>query len=250
MSFDYLASLTATVRTQRANLHLGVALAFVAGALNAGGFLAIGQYTSHMTGVVSSAADDLVLGKVAHAIAGLLALAAFISGAITTALMVNFSRRTPSTTTFTYTAPLLLEAALLLVFGLVGATLKAHEFVSVSMTAILLCYVMGLQNALVTKISNAEIRTTHITGLVTDLGIELGRLIYWNRTGQLFAPAVRANRAKLRVLGALISAFALGGIVGALGFKYVGYVSTVPLAVMLVVMSAASFFRQVSRPSA
>ena len=250
MSFNYLASLTATVRTQRANLHLGVALAFVAGALNAGGFLAIGQYTSHMTGVVSSAADDLVLGKVAHAIAGLLALAAFISGAITTALMVNFSRRTPSTTTFTYTAPLLLEAALLLVFGLVGATLKAHEFVSVSMTAILLCYVMGLQNALVTKISNAEIRTTHITGLVTDLGIELGRLIYWNRTGQLFAPAVRANRAKLRVLGALISAFALGGIVGALGFKYVGYVSTVPLAVMLVVMSAASFFRQVSRPSA
>ena len=249
MSFNYLASLTATVRTQRANLHLGVALAFVAGALNAGGFLAIGQYTSHMTGVVSSAADDLVLGNVAHAIAGLLSLAAFISGAITTALMVNFARRTPSNAAFTYTAPLLLEAALLLMFGLVGAALKTHEFISVSMTAILLCYVMGLQNALVTKISNAEIRTTHITGLVTDLGIELGRLIYWNRTGQLFVPAVRANRAKLRVLGALISAFALGGIVGALGFKYVGYVSTVPLAVMLVVMSAASFFRKLSRPS-
>ena len=249
MPVNYLAALTATVRTQRANLHLGVALAFVAGALNAGGFLAIGQYTSHMTGVVSSAADDLVLGKVAHAIAGLLSLAAFISGAITTALMVNFARRTSSTAKLTYTAPLLLEAALLLVFGLVGATLKLHEFISVSMTAILLCYVMGLQNALVTKISNAEIRTTHITGLVTDLGIELGRLIYWNRTGQLFAPAVRANRAKLRVLGALIAAFALGGIIGALGFKYVGYVSTIPLAVMLVVMSAASFFRSVSPAS-
>ena len=171
----------------------------------------------------------------------------FILGAITTALMVNFARRTPSTAKLTYTAPLLLEAALLLVFGLVGATLKSHEFISVSMTAILLCYVMGLQNALVTKISNAEIRTTHITGLVTDLGIELGRLIYWNRTGQLFAPAVRANRAKLRVLGALIGAFALGGIIGALGFKHVGYVSTIPLAIMLVVMSAASFFRRVPR---
>ena len=245
MPINYLATLTATLRTQRANLHLGVALAFVAGALNAGGFLAIGQYTSHMTGVVSSAADDLVLGKVAHAVAGLLSLAAFISGAMTTALMVNFARRTQSTSKLTYTAPLLLEAALLLVFGLVGVTLKAHEFITVSMTAILLCYVMGLQNALITKISNAEIRTTHITGLVTDLGIELGRLIYWNRTGQLFAPTVRANRAKLRVLGALIGAFTLGGIIGALGFKYVGYVSTIPLAVMLVVMSAASFFRSV-----
>lgn len=246
MPVNYLATLTATVRTQRANLHLGVALAFVAGALNAGGFLAIGQYTSHMTGVVSAAADDLVLGKVAHAVAGLLSLAAFISGAVTTALMVNFARRTPSTSKLTYTAPLLLEAALLLMFGLVGATLKLHEFVSVSMTAILLCYVMGLQNALITKISNAEIRTTHITGLVTDLGIELGRLIYWNRTGQSFAPAVHANRAKLRVLSALIGAFALGGVIGALGFKHLGYVSTIPLAVMLIVMSAASFFRGVS----
>lgn len=250
MPVAYLAALTATVRTQRANLHLGVALAFVAGALNAGGFLAIGQYTSHMTGIVSSAADDLVLGKVAHAVAGLLSLAAFVLGAVTTALMVNFARRSRPTSSLTYTAPLLLEAALLLVFGLVGASLKLHEFISVSATAILLCYVMGLQNALVTKISNSEIRTTHITGLVTDLGIELGRLIYWNRTGQAVAPLVRANRMKLRVLGSLIAAFALGGVIGALGFKYVGYVSTVPLAVMLVLVSVAPFFRKVPSPRA
>lgn len=250
MPVQYLSALTATVRTHRANLHLGVALAFVAGALNAGGFLAIGQYTSHMTGVISSAADDLVLGKVAHAVAGLLSLAAFIAGAVTTALMVNFARRSNPESTVTYTAPLLLEAALLLVFGLVGATLKLHEFVSVSMTAILLCYVMGLQNALVTKISSAEIRTTHVTGLVTDLGIELGRLIYWNRTGQTVAPLVRANRVKLRVLGSLIAAFALGGVIGALGFKHVGYISTVPLALMLVIVSAAPFFRKVPSPRA
>jgi uncharacterized membrane protein YoaK (UPF0700 family) len=248
MPVEYLAALTATARTQRANLHLGVALAFVAGALNAGGFLAIGQYTSHMTGIVSSAADDLVIGRAAHAFAGLLSLAAFIAGAVTTALMINFARRSAPDSTVTYTGPLLLEALLLLVFGLVGATLMSHEFISVSLTAILLCYVMGLQNALVTKISNAEIRTTHITGLVTDLGIELGRLIYWNRTGLEFAPVVRANRQKLRVLGSLIGSFALGGLIGALGFKYVGYVSTVPLALMLVIVSAAPYFRKVPSP--
>ena len=130
-----------------------------------------------------------------------------------------------------------------------GPSLERHEFISVSLTAILLCYVMGLQNALVTKISNAEIRTTHVTGLVTDLGIELGRLLYWNRTGQAIAPLVRANRAKLRVLGSLIGAFALGGVIGAMGFKYVGYVSTVPLAVLLLVVSAAPFFRRLPRAS-
>jgi len=39
---------------------------------------------------------------------------------------------------------------------------------------VLLCFIMGLQNAVITKISHAEIRTTHVTGLVTDVGIELG----------------------------------------------------------------------------
>ena len=85
MPVQYLTALTATVRTHRANLHLGVALAFVAGALNAGGFLAIGQYTSHMTGVISSAADDLVLGKVAHA--GPLRLTAPMPGKIVKVLV-------------------------------------------------------------------------------------------------------------------------------------------------------------------
>jgi len=239
MPLEYLSGLTATVRTQRANLHLGIALAFVAGALNAGGFLAIGQYTSHMTGVLSAAADDLVLGKVPHAVAGVLSLCAFLVGAMTTALMVNFARRSHPDSRIIYTAPLLLEAALLLLFGLVGATLKLHEFVSVSLTAILLCYVMGLQNALVTKISSAEIRTTHVTGLVTDFGIELGRLLYWNRTGPGLAPEVRANRTRLRVHGSLILAFALGALIGALSFKYAGYIATVPLAIMLIMVSLA-----------
>jgi uncharacterized membrane protein YoaK (UPF0700 family) len=111
---------------------------------------------------------------------------------------------------------------------------------------------MGLQNALVTKISNAEIRTTHITGLVTDLGIEFGRLVYWNRTGAAHAnvPQVRANRTKLRVLGALIFAFSSGALLGALGFKHVGYIATVPLATLLVIVSIAPLFKRVSSPRA
>ena len=47
-------------RTPQSNLRLGAVLAFVAGATNAGGFLAVGQYTSHMTGIVSAMADNLV----------------------------------------------------------------------------------------------------------------------------------------------------------------------------------------------
>ncbi len=51
---------TSLQRTPQAELKLGSVLAFVAGAANAGGFLAVGQYTSHMTGMLSSVADRLV----------------------------------------------------------------------------------------------------------------------------------------------------------------------------------------------
>jgi uncharacterized membrane protein YoaK (UPF0700 family) len=246
MPIHYLSDLTALQRNSRTNLHLGVSLAFVAGALNAGGFLAIGQYTSHMTGIVSSTADNLVLGNGALAAAGVLSLASFMIGAASTAVLVNYAKRNGRAGV--YTTPLFLEAFLLLVFGMVGATLRLHEIVSVSLTAILLCYVMGLQNALITKVSNAEIRTTHVTGLVTDLGIELGKLFYWNRIDHPESPPeVVANRRKLLVHAFLVAAFFIGGLIGALGFKYIGFSSTIPLAFILVVIALAPRIRQAAQ---
>lgn len=61
MPIKYARRLTGSERSRHANRHLGFALAFVAGAANAGGFLAVQQYTSHMTGIVSAMADNLVL---------------------------------------------------------------------------------------------------------------------------------------------------------------------------------------------
>lgn len=243
----YLRELTAPERTARANLHLGVTLAFVAGAFNAGGFLAIGQYTSHMTGVISSVADQIVLAQWDLVIAGVLSLLAFVAGAASTAILVNYARRNHHGAAGPYAVPLLIEAALLLVFGLVGSRLQSHELISISLTAVLLCYAMGLQNALITKISNAEIRTTHVTGLVTDIGIELGKSLYWNQSAahaepgaSLPGPArIQANRRKLRVHLALVGAFFIGGVSGALGFKLVGFVAALPLAALLVVIAAA-----------
>jgi len=122
----------------------------------------------------------------------------------------------------------------LLVFGLFGAAIAAWSQLFVPVTVVLLCFIMGLQNAVITKISKAEIRTTHITGLVTDLGIELGKLLYMNRNQP--GPPVRANRQRLRVHLALVLGFFLGGLMGALGFKYWGYVTTIPLAALLWVL--------------
>ncbi len=228
--------LTGRTRTRRANRQLGAFLAFVAGAVNAGGFLAIKQYTSHMTGIVSSVADHLVLGNLVYVFSGLGALVSFVLGAATTAVLINWARHRKMHSE--YALSLALEAMLLLVFGMLGANLNAFIVVFFPATVVVLCYIMGLQNAIVTKISHAEIRTTHVTGLVTDIGIELGKLFYWNmthkRTSEHF---VTADRDKLVIHTILLSMFFIGGVMGALGFKTFGFIAILPIAGALMFMA-------------
>lgn len=236
MPIGYARRLIGRERSAAANRHLGFALAFVAGAINAGGFLAVQQYTSHMTGIVSAMADNLALGAHELVWGGLGAVLSFLLGAACSTVMVNYSRRRQLHSE--YALPLLLEAVLLLCFGFLGAALAQITGLFVPLTVILLCFIMGLQNALITKLSNAEIRTTHITGIITDIGIELGKLFYWNRTHSPEIARVMADRQRLWVLSLLAVYFFLGGVVGALGFNYLGYIATVPLALFLVLLAS------------
>lgn len=231
MPIDYARELTGATRSPRANAHLGIGLALVAGATNAGAYLAVQQYTSHMTGIVSAVADAIVLGQQALVLAGLAALLAFVAGAATTSLLVNLARRVGLTSA--YALPLLLEAVLLITFGMLGARLGQLHAVFVPLTVAVLCFTMGLQNAVITKISDAEVRTTHVTGIVTDIGIELGRLVYVNRDAARSLPRVEANRARLLTLVTLLLAFFGGGVLGAFAFQRFGYIATVPLAAVL-----------------
>ena len=76
-----------------------------------------------------------------------------------------------------------------------------------------------------------------MTGVITDLGIELGRLVYWNRRRGDGEP-VRADRDRLGLLATIFGLFLAGGVVGAAAFKAIGYVAVLPVAAMLVAISA------------
>jgi uncharacterized membrane protein YoaK (UPF0700 family) len=246
MPIHYARFLVGKQRTIQANRQLGLGLAFVAGAINAGGFLAVQQYTSHVTGTVSALADNFALGRMELVVDGMVGVLSFLLGAIFCAVMVHFARRRRMSSE--YALPLLFEAGLILCFGLLGAQLSHFEGLLVPFTVVLLCFIMGLQNAVVTKLSNAVIRTTHMTGILTDLGLELGKLLYWNRSPVASAP-VRADRERLWVLGGLFAAFFSGGIAGAFGFKHVGYGFTVPLAVGLAVLAVVPMLDDLSGPA-
>ena len=241
-----LRFLTNRHRSPSTNRTLGLLLAFNAGAVNAGGFLVLHMYTSHMTGFASQLADGLVLGNAKLLLNALGAVLAFLTGAAVCAMLVNWGRQHHLRAV--YALPLLLEAALMLPFGLMGAiTLTWNTPFAVPITVLLLSFIMGLQNAVASKTSGGSIRTTHMTGNITDLGMELGKLFYWNRAGSAAPARVHHNPHRIRMASGLVGMFVLGGIAGALGFKYVGFICTLPLAALLLALSLPPLARDFPR---
>lgn len=228
-------------RRDRDNRRLAGWLAFVAGAVNAGGFLAIGRYTSHVTGTLSGFADDLALGRWRGAVLPLTILSSFFLGALLSTTFINFAGRRGLRSR--YAIALLIEAGLLVVFGRWGAT-RAHAREGELALAALLSLIMGLQNAMVTQISGAVVRTTHMTGIVTDLGIELSRLLYVNVSNRGAAARIVANRGRLKLHGLILAAFFAGGVTGAVGFLRLGYVSVLPLAAILAALAYYPIHRE------
>jgi uncharacterized membrane protein YoaK (UPF0700 family) len=235
-SIAVLRSLASVERTQVANIRLASVLAFIAGSINAGGFLAVRQYTSHMSGIVSAMADNIALANYALVLAGLAAVTSFIAGAMLCAIVTHWGGRLLLHSR--YALALVIESALLVAFSIRGSAWDQHKLLPIPMTVSLLCFIMGFQNAIITRISNAEIRTTHITGMVTDIGIELGKLMYLNLSpSDELRPRVLANRHKTRILAQLVGLFFLGGVAGAFGFREIGFAFALPLAIMLIVMA-------------
>jgi len=223
-----LRRLTARERSSRSNWQLAAILAITAGAVDVSGFLALHQFTSHMSGSVAAIAADLASHGLRVMLQPGIVLGCFLSGAAVCALLINWSRRRNRESLFAL--PVLLEAVLLGALAIFAS--PNHLLLTLSV----LSFSMGLQNAIIAKVSHAEIRTTHITGMVTDIGIELGKAIYWNRNSTL--PSVQAERRNLLLLSMLVSMFFAGGAVGALAYPRFGFLVMLPFAVVLALLTA------------
>jgi uncharacterized membrane protein YoaK (UPF0700 family) len=226
-------------------VQIGVILTFVAGAVDAGGFLLLGQFTAHMSGNASSMADHLHSGAWLVVLAGVAAFLPFLAGAAVSAMLIGGRLRYGSRSPFV--PALLLESSLLLAFAGFYPTIRAASY-GTDLAIAILSFAMGLQNATSTSLSITRMRTTQVTGIATDLGLELGRLLYWNRRlGSARGPAVVADRAKLAKVVTLLMSFLAGGFAGASGFSRFGSISCAALAIM-VLMLACWMWRGGTKP--
>ncbi len=218
-------------------------LAFSAGAVNAAAFLATQRFVSHVTGSVTTTGMRAASQLVAEA---LVVFLAFIVGAAVSVVPLEGRRQKGLPPRFH--APLMIEVMVLAavallgtlgLFGLFGATETAASVV----VLVLLAFAMGLQNATAASTTKGLVRTTHLTGTATDLGVNVGTIFVANgevRTGALKGAAFRAGK---------VLSFAVGAATMVpLSWWFGWFVFVVPA--IIVALCAASSFEPFSPPSA
>ena len=224
----------------------------IAGFVNSAGFVLIGSFTSHVTGNVGRFADDLALGKAIAPLALVLAIAFYV-GSVAASMAIESSDRARSGV---YSGLLFIEAILLAAFALLAHLMDTRSDAFRDIQASLLCLAMGMQNCLVTRLSGAVVRTTHLTGVVTDLGIETARWFrHWrasiaSRAGVRLlvgeAQAVRPSTDRAALLLTITVAFVLGSMMGAITAVKVGAFALLLPASALAIGSAVSIWKLVS----
>ncbi|GCE88778.1 hypothetical protein MSKU15_0379 [Komagataeibacter diospyri] len=213
------------------DLRLGCTLAAAAGAVNVAGFLAVGYYTANMTGNLSALAVGVGDRGMVSVLSCMGVLVAFATGGCIAALLVGMGRRRGVRAV--HAASIVLEGTLLIALGILSRALPA--WMEAGGLGCGLGFLMGLQNATVTHISGARVRTTHMTGMLTDLGMELGQ---W-----LLDPDAARVRERLRLHGAIIACFVLGGIMGGAGYRMYGMGVLIFMGSGLVLLAVPGLWR-------
>lgn len=195
-------------RTVKHNLQIATILSFVAGIVNVTGFLAFKQLTTNVTGHFALFIYDVANFEFWKGTIYFLYIFSFLLGSFVSSFLIEKFRENGRLNV--YVIPTFIECLILISIPLFSNSIGI-KFPDIIVS--LLLFAMGLQNSFVTKISNAIVRTTHLTGLFTDLGIDISHLFFPRSFPQ--RQKIKAN-IKLRI--SIISFFFAGGIVG--GFLY------------------------------
>lgn len=212
-------------RTLKHNLRVASILSFVAGVVNVAGFLAVQRLTTNVTGHFAFFVDEILKLNFTEGFIYFLYIFFFFLGSFLSNILVEIVSKVNER--IIYVIPVIIESIILILVAVFGQLLIVEN---PNLLAFSLLFAMGLQNSLVTTISNAVVRTTHLTGLFTDLGIELSQLFFYKLQHQR---EKLYSSIKLRLT--IISFFFFGGILGGIIYASVQlYVLAIAGAILLI----------------
>ncbi len=212
-------------RTLAHNLRIASLLSFVAGLVNVAGFLAVQKLTTNVTGHFAFFVDEVFKQNFWAGFNYFLYILFFFLGSFFSSFSIELV--TKINERLIYRIPVIIESLILLLAAVFGQVMIEQ---APNMLAYALLFAMGLQNSLVTTISNATVRTTHLTGLFTDLGIELSQLFFYKKPEQR---EKLYSSVKLRLT--IISFFFFGGLFGGIVYTAVKLYVLVIAALLLLI---------------
>ncbi|WP_293302392.1 YoaK family protein [Pedobacter sp. UBA4863] len=212
-------------RTLTHNLRIASLLSFVAGIVNVAGFLSVQKLTTNVTGHFAFFVDEIFKQNLLVGLSYFLYILFFFLGSFFSSFSIELTSKINDR--LIYRIPVVAESLILISVAIFGKELITT---SPNFLAYSLLFAMGLQNSLVTTISNATVRTTHLTGLFTDLGIELSQLFFYKLKEQ---KDKLYSSIKLRLT--IISFFFLGGLFGGIMYAKVNLYVLVFAGILLLI---------------
>lgn len=187
------------------NIKLGTLTAFTAGMVNVASLILFFSFTSNVTGHFAILAQEISNGKWFQVLVVFGWVALFFAGSFFSNLIIIHGHKRRSY--LTHSTPLLLEMLCFAAVGFYGNYFYSESLMETEILVAVLLFSMGLQNGLTASISNFAVKTTHLTGLTTDLAIHISML---TRAKYRRTPAVKE---KVKLLSAIAGAYLVGGII-------------------------------------
>jgi uncharacterized membrane protein YoaK (UPF0700 family) len=161
-------------RTFGDNIKLGTLTAFIAGMVNVSSLVLFFSFTSNVTGHYAILAEEISKGKWFQVAVVFCWIFLFFAGSfLSNTIIMNGQKRN---TFLFHSIPIILEMICFIVVGVYGHFVYSETLFETEFLVAILLFAMGLQNGLTASISNFVIKTTHLTGLTTDLAIHLSML--------------------------------------------------------------------------
>jgi uncharacterized membrane protein YoaK (UPF0700 family) len=198
-------------RTLKGNLLLASSTAFVSGVTNVTGMVAFLVFTSNITGHVATLAKHIVEQNFGEIVVFAVWLLMFFVGAFVSNFIIkSFEHKSRYRA---HSIPIIIEILLLLVVAVYGHNFYQETDIEREIIIGIIIFSMGLQNGMVSTISGGLIKSTHLTGLFTDLGGDVSEWLHPN------VKKTETIRNKIYIRLTVLSFYLFGGIIGGLFFN-------------------------------
>ncbi|WP_439488255.1 YoaK family protein [Algoriphagus sp.] len=222
-------------RTNKENIQLGSLTAFSAGMVNVISVIIFFAFTSNVTGHYAILAQEISLGNWYQALVVLGWIFLFFLGNFTSNfLVINFRDRNAY---LAHSLPIVIEILCLLAVGTYIQFYYKETLLETELMVSSMLFAMGIQNGLTATISNSAVKTTHLTGLTTDLGI----------LASLFTKEQNRKNPELRrkwnLLLAIMFSYLLGGISAGYIYLTIAYNVFYIVCLFLLIVIGYDFYR-------